>query len=448
MARSKRLAAAAKRLPLPPGTFAVGAGVAIIGLTSYVFQVIAYRQLTTRHTTVDYSALFGLWVVLFILAPGFFQPLEQEVGRAVAHRRAQGIGAAPLVKRAATIGGIIAIATIVACAAAYVPLTDRAFHHNVWLFVALLLGVLVYSATYVVRGTLSGNGRFGAYGLMLSVDGMLRLLATAALIGIGVRTPGLYGFAVALPTGIALLVALRGQKNLMLPGPPAPYAELSTALGWLLLGSILTQALSYSAYVSAIVLETPGDANRVGKFAAGILVARIPVLLFGAVQAALLPRLASLAGAGRKDEFRTALRRLVVIVTAVGVIGVVGSLTVGHFSGRLLFGTKFTLGNRDLALLALGSGAFIVATTLAQALLALRSYAAAALSWLVGIVAFVITVALGHDLVLRSEVAFGVGNLASVVAMLVCLGARLRNDVPLDALERFVDNVTHEPLEP
>jgi O-antigen/teichoic acid export membrane protein len=445
--RRQRLAAAARSLPLPPGTFAVGAGIAIIGLTSYVFQVLAYRQLTTGHATVNYSALFGLWVVLFILAPGFFQPLEQEVGRAVAHRRAQGIGAAPLVKRAATIGGVIALATIIACAAAFAPLTDRVFHHNVWLFVALLIGIVVYWATYVARGTLSGNGRFGAYGVMLSADGIVRLLATAALIGFGIRTPAPYAFAVALPAGIALLVALRGQKNLLLPGPPAPYAELSTALGWLLLGSILTQALSYSAYLSAIALETPGDSNRVGKFAAGILVARIPILAFGAVQAALLPRLASLAGAGRKDEFRSALRRLLVIVIAVGVIGVVGSLTVGHAGGRILFGSKFTLGNRDLGLLALGSGAFIVATTLAQALLALRSYAAAALSWLIGVVAFLVAVALGHDLVLRSEIGFGVGSLVSVAAMVACLGARLRTDVPLDALERLVENIQHEPLE-
>ena len=444
MTRRQRLVTAAQSLPLPPGTYAVGAGIAIIGITSYLFQVLAYRQLVMGKVTVNYSAIFGLWVVLFILAPGFFQPLEQEVGRAVAHRRAQGIGAGPLVKRAATIGAVIAVLTIAACAAAYVPLTGRVFHHNAWLFVGLLCGIVIYAATYVARGTLSGNGRFGAYGIMLSSDGITRLLATVALIVAGCHTPAPYAFALALPAGLALFISLRGQKNLLLPGPPAPYSELSTALGWLLLGSVLTQALSYSAYLSAIVLETPADSNRVGKFAAGILVSRVPILAFGAVQAALLPWLASLAGAGRKEEFRTALKRLVVIVTAVGVIGVVASLTVGHWGGRLLFGTKFTLGNRDLALLALGSGAFIVATTLAQALLALRSYAAAALSWLVGVVAFVITVALGHDLVLRSEIGFGVGNLVAVVAMVVCLGARLRNDVPLDALERFVDNVQHE----
>ena len=75
----------------------------------------------------------------------------------------------------------------------------------------------------------------------------------------------------------------------MVPGPEARYAELSTALGWLLCGAVLTQALSYSAYLSAIVLHTPSQSDAVGEFAAGILIARVPILAFGVVQARLLP---------------------------------------------------------------------------------------------------------------------------------------------------------------
>ena len=92
--RMQRMVGMARKLPLPEGTFAVGAGIAVSGITAYAFQVLAYRQLTTPHNTIDYSAIFGLWVVVFILTPGFFQPLEQEVGRALAHRRAQGMAAA------------------------------------------------------------------------------------------------------------------------------------------------------------------------------------------------------------------------------------------------------------------------------------------------------------------------------------------------------------------
>jgi O-antigen/teichoic acid export membrane protein len=445
--RVQRLFSVARKLPLPPGTVAVGWGIVINGLASYAFLSLAYRQLTTVHSTVGYSAIFGLWVVIFTITPGFFQPLEQEVGRAVAHRRAQGIGGAPLVKRAATIGGVLALIAIAGCVAAVVPITSRLFHHNVALFFALLTGIVLYCASFLGRGTLSGNGRFRAYGVLVAAEGLVRLIAAVVLVVIGCRSPGPFGFALALAAGAALLIALRGQKNLLVPGPPAPYSELSTALGWLLLGSLLTQALSNSAYLAAVALQTPGDANRVGKFAAGVLIARLPILAFSAVQAVLLPRLAGLAGAGREREFRTALQRLVMIVLVVGVVGAVGGFAIGHAAGRLLFGPKFGLGNRDVGLLAVGSGSFIFALTLAQALIALRSYAAASLSWLAGVAAVVVTVALGHDLLLRSELGFGVGGLATAAAMLVCLAVRLRSNVPMDALDRLVDGVQHEPLE-
>src|SRR5947207_1010250 len=131
----------ARRAPLPEGTYAVGAGIAVAGVAGYVFLSLAFRQLTTVHSKVDYTAVFGLWVVVFTIAPGFFQPLEQEVGRALAHRRAQGIGGAPLVKRAATLGGILALAAVVGCIAAIGPIRGRVFHHETVLFLALLIGI-------------------------------------------------------------------------------------------------------------------------------------------------------------------------------------------------------------------------------------------------------------------------------------------------------------------
>jgi hypothetical protein len=88
----------AARKAMPEGTFAVGAGLMVAGLTTYGFFVAAARTLSER----DYAAVIGgLWPLVFVVAPGCFLPLEQEVGRALAHRRAQGIGGGPIVRRAA-----------------------------------------------------------------------------------------------------------------------------------------------------------------------------------------------------------------------------------------------------------------------------------------------------------------------------------------------------------
>ena len=73
--RVQRLVGAAKRLPVPEGTWAVGFGLIVLGVTAYAFQIIAAKQLSGD----AYTDVNVLWAVVFIVTPGLFQPLEQEV---------------------------------------------------------------------------------------------------------------------------------------------------------------------------------------------------------------------------------------------------------------------------------------------------------------------------------------------------------------------------------
>jgi O-antigen/teichoic acid export membrane protein len=439
--RAQRLIEAAKK-PVPEGTYAIGAGLLIAGLSAYAFQILSFRQLTKP----QYNALNGLWVMVFVVAPGFFQPLEQEVARALAHRRAQGIGGAPLVKRAALLGAALASAVAIASLIAAKPLVDELFHGDEVLLVGLLIALFSYYLAHMARGTLSGNGRFGPYGIMHGSEGIVRVIFCAVLVAIGVSTPGPYGLALALPPLAAVAISLRGQHDLLAPGPAAPYSELSTALGWLLVGSVLAQALSYAAFLGATLLAHADQKEAVGDFIAGLFIARIPILLFQAVQAALLPKLAAHAGAGRGTDFRTGLKKLVLIVVAVGGLGIVGGFTVGSTAGQILFGDKFVLGSRDLGLLAVGSAAFILALTLAQGLIAVRSYRSAAFSWVAGIVTFLAVTALGNELFLRVELGFAMGSLAAAATMGAFLMSRMRTKVPTGVGE-LVEVLEHETLE-
>jgi O-antigen/teichoic acid export membrane protein len=439
-ARAQRFIEAARK-PVPEGTYAIGAGLLIAGLSAYAFQILSYRELTKQ----EYNALNGLWVMVFVVAPGFFQPLEQEVARALAHRRAQGIGGAPLVKRAAILGGILAGLVGLACIVGAGPLIDELFHGNSLLLVSLLIAIGSYYLAHMTRGTLSGNGRFGPYGVMHGSEGIVRVILAVALVVAGASTPGWYGLALALPPLAAVAVSLRGQHDLLTPGPSAPYSELSTALGWLLVGSVLAQALSYAAFLGATLLATDAQKDAVGDFIAGLFIARIPILLFQAVQAALLPKLAAHAGAGRHDDFRTGLKKLVLIVVGVGVLGIVGGFTVGSWAGGLLFGDKFVLESRDLGLLAVGSASFILALTVAQGLIALRGYRHAAIAWVIGILVFIGVTALGNDLFLRVELGFAFGSLASAITMGAFLLGRARRGLP--TVGDLVEVIEHEPLE-
>ena len=244
------------------------------------------------------------------------------------------------------------------------------------------------------------------------------------------------------------MISLRGQHGLMPPGPDAEWSELSTNLTFLLLGSLTAQALSYSAALGGIVLaQGPAERKMVADFIVGFFIARIPILLFQAVQAALLPKLAGLAGAGRIDDFRSGLRKLVLIVVGVGVLGIIGGVTVGPTVGKILFGEQFNLEWVDLGLLCAGSAFFILALTLAQALIALHGHARAFVAWLLGLVTAILVTAFStHELFRRIEYGFLAGCGVAALTMGVLLMGRMRTATP-ESLSLLVEQIEHEPLE-
>ena len=439
--RVQRLVGAARRLPVPEGTFAIAIGFAIAGVTAYAFQVLAAARLSNS----DYAALNVLWALVFVLSPGLFQPLEQEVSRALAHRRALGLGGGPIVRRAALLGSMLAVVVCVAAAIGRTRIIDHLFNGNASLLVGLVLAVVFYFASFTTRGTLSGNGRFGAYGFMLSAEGTVRIVFCAALFVVGVDSVGLYGLALCVPPIVAVAVVLQRQRGLLTPGPESPYSELSSALGWLLLGSVLAQLLSYASVLGVQLLATPAEKDSVALFITGLFVARIPLMFFQAVQAALLPKLARLAGEGKHDDFRAGMLRLIALVILVCLVGTAGASILGPWAGRILFPSKWVLGTRDMFLLTLALSAFILALTLAQGLIALKAYSRAAWSWVAGVATFVVVVAAGNDLFLRNELGFLAGSALAALLMAVLLWQQMRTGSA--SLEDLVEVVEHEPLE-
>jgi O-antigen/teichoic acid export membrane protein len=439
--RAQRLAAAAKKLPVPEGTWAIGAGLLIVGLSAYGFQILAAKRLTSS----DYDSLNVLWALVFVFSPGLFQPLEQEVGRAVAARRARGEGGGPVVRRAALLGAFLALSVAVACAIGYRPIVDDLFDGRDILIVGLFIAIACYYVAFITRGTLSGNGRFGAYGLMHGSEGTVRILGCIVLFAIGTNTVGPWSIALAAPPLFAVLVSLRGQHDLLLPGPDAPYSELSGALAWLLLGSVLAQLLSYASVFGVTRLATASQKDISSHFITGLFIARVPLLMFQAVQAALLPKLAGLASEGKHDDFRVGMRQLIAVVVGLCLTGTAAATLIGPWAGKKLFASKWDLGNRDMFLLTLAATAFILALTMGQGLIALKAYKQNAFGWIVGIVAFVVAVALGHDLILRNELGFLSGGAAAAAVMAALLFPRMRRgDATLGDLVQVIE---HEPLE-
>ena len=407
---------------LPEGTAWVGAGLAVLGVTAYGFLVISARAVGPTR----YASLSALWAAVYLAGPGFFLPLEQEVGRAVAARRAHGQGGAPVIRRAGRAGAGLTLGLIGVVLVFSRLLRVELFDGDGVLVVALACGLAGYFLQHLIRGALSGAGRFVPYGLVLAADGSLRLVACAVLAGLGVRAAGPYGLAVGLAPLAAAGIGWLAPRGPVVDGPEAHWGELSRALGWLLAGSLFAQVLVNAAPLAVKLLASDQEQATAGRFLAGLVLARVPLFLFASVQAALLPELAGLAATGRSRAFASGLRRILVIVVILGATAVAAASTVGPATLHTLFGEEFGLGRAHLTYLAAGSAFYMLALTFAQAHIALAGYARVAIAWLAGIVAFVVVTAAVRGLLLRVELGFLIGSAAAAVVMGTMLVGRLR----------------------
>ena len=174
------------------------------------------------------------------------------------------------------------------------------------------------------------------------------------------------------------------------------------------------------------LLAGPAEVDAAGRFLNALLVARVPLFFFQAVQASLLPKLSALAADQQFDEFRRVLGRLLALVGALGLAAVVACALIGHRVVEIAFGTEFAVDRRDMVLLAASSAVLMVVLCLAQALIAHRCQGRMALAWLVGLVAFPLVLALGGARFLRVALALLATVATTMVVMVVLLARRSR----------------------
>ncbi|MBA3653235.1 MAG: hypothetical protein H0W70_03465 [Actinobacteria bacterium] len=338
----------------------------------------------------------------------------------------------------------MALATI----AAWRPVADRLFSGESVVLAAWLLGIAGYCASHLVRGAMSGMGKFGAYSRQLGGEAVARFIICVALALAGAAHVGPYALAVGAAPFLGLLVSLPGQRGLITDGPPAPWAEISASLGALLAGSILSMAVANLGPLFIRLLASPSEEAEAGRFLAALLVARIPLFLFQAVQSALLPKLASLVSEGRTSEFRRGFRLLIWFLSAAALVGIAGAFTVGSDVVRIMFGRDFALGSRTAGMLAIGAGGFMIASAIAQANIALGAQARQAWAWAAGVLTFLIVVGLERNgLYWRVELASAASSLAALAAQAVVLAGRLRGDASIDGANLF-EAITDLSLEP
>jgi len=387
------------RSPLPEGTAAIGSGLVVNGITTYAFLVVARRALGDE----AYGGLAVLWGLIYILGPGLFQPLEQELARATANRAGRGEGSAPVLRQAARIGSVQLAFVVVGAVIAWPLGLDGLLDDRLDLLLALVLSMAAFMAAECVRGVLSGRHEFTRYSAYFAAEGLSRLFLAGVLAVIGIEVVGAYAVSVGIAFAIATMVGVGTLRPFVKPGPPAPLSELTPSLGWLLIASL---GEAFMLNVGPVALEIVGDdlgEEAPGIFLNGLIISRVPLFFFQAVKAALLPNLARMAGENDLTGFRDIQLRLVTAVVSVAAVSIVIMAAIGPWLVKSLFGDE--IGSLDMALLSASGGGLMVMLSLSLGLVALDHTHLAVVGFVVGVAAFPVALLFANEPFLQVETA-------------------------------------------
>ncbi|MDT5027444.1 MAG: hypothetical protein QOE61_3870 [Micromonosporaceae bacterium] len=430
-------------------------GLGIQAVTAYATLILAGRILGAA----EFAGLAALYALLTSVATGLFQPLEQEVARRRGRERETGHRERTLLRRALVFGLSLCLFAVFVALALH-GATVRLMGDQPQLLAALCLALPGYALCFVSRGALSGSRRLARYGLQLSVEGIFRLLGLGCLTVLGVHSASAYGWLFGLAPWVAVASSVAGlrpgslqspvdRRAIASPGPSTTVTTGSPAVGpavapisgpadagqprplvapllLLLAGTLAAQLLIGAGPVTAQLFAGPADRARAGAFLAALVVVRLPVILFAAVQPSMLPAMASHAAAGRKAAFVSALRKVLAAMCLLAMATIVGTSALGPWGLTVLFGPDYVLSWGVLLLMGLSVGLFMASGVLGQAVLALGEHRAVAAGGLVGLVGLVLGTALAHDAILKATLGLLVGAGAATATFTTFLMLALR----------------------
>jgi len=414
--RTRRLAGRALAL-LPPGTALVGAGTVVLGLASYIQLAAAGRTLPADRM----AGVSVVWTLVFSVGLGLFFPIEQEVTRLVAARVVAGQGVAPVLRRAAVTSLSLLAVVCVPVAVFARPIADRLFDGNVSLVGALCGAFGALSVAHVTRGMLAGAGRFTAYGAQLAVDGALRVVCSLVLAIAGVDSPLLFAAVLTVPTlasvGATLPWVLRGTRPWR-GGPVMPWRALGAGLLALIPTTLLAQLLVNISVIS-VKLLAPQDTAFITALLSAVVLARVPLFVFGSLQASLLRGLSAAVAAGDRHAYRQLLLRTAAFTGLLGGSGGLAAVLLGPWLVPRLFGSPDLLGWTDFAWLSAGTLAYMLASVLGQALQTTGGHGQQLLAWAVGTAALLGVTASPIPIRDRVEIAYTVGAAITAIILTV-----------------------------
>jgi O-antigen/teichoic acid export membrane protein len=389
--------------------------------TTYLVLVMAGRSLGP----IGFAALSSLYLLVTSVATGLFAPLEQEVTRRRGVERAVRTWDGTLTRRALA-HGLTAAALALALALAAYPLTVRTLGDRGWLVVSLCLALPGYAAWFAVRGELAGQSQLRRYGAQLVVDGASRLVGAVVLVLTDHATTAWFGLLFGLSPWVTLALTLPGWRLRPDNRSPGERLPLTRPLALLVVSALAAQLLINAGPLTVNLLAGDADRDVAGVYLAVLVVVRIPIFLFTAVQPSYLRALSEHAGAGERDEFIHLVRLVLAPVVGATAVVCVAATAVAPALVSWLFDFHQQLSRTTCLLLTLSVGLFLVSIVLAQALLAMGHHLWVTAGWLLGLVGLAAGTAIHSDVVTRANTGLLCGAGVATVSLALLLAREWR----------------------
>jgi O-antigen/teichoic acid export membrane protein len=375
-------------------TTALAVGSVLNGVLAYVFFALVTRALGAGPA----APVAVLWAWWSFAGAAFTFPVQHWIARTCSLPAGEqgvrrGLG------RVATA---VLAASLVAGALSW-AFADRLFGPDAGGFPVLVVAVGLGSGVLgVVRGLLSGRGRFGALGLNLVLENGLRCVAAVGLMVADVEHAAAYGLALVAGYAVALL-----RPSALLPRGTGE-GRAASALGFVT-GASAGQLLAQVTLTGGPVLlaAANGAPAEVTALFAGLALFRAPYTLALGLVSALTGRLTGLVEAGRHDTLARIRTGLVATTVVLAVLGGLGAAWLGPWLMELVFGEGVRLDPGDTAIVAVGSVLALANLVLTVGLLARGRPALVVRTWLLALPAgaLALPVAPG-DALTRTAVAF------------------------------------------
>ena len=273
--------------------------------------------------------------------------------------------------------------------------------------------------------------------MQLGLDGSIRLAGGLLLAASGHGTTAGFGLLFAVSPWLTLAATwTRGERHPQASNERGP--RLGRPFALLVLSALAAQLVINAGPAIINVLSAPSEREAAGVYLAALVVIRVPVFLFTAVQPAFLSAMSALSRAGRRAEFGRLLGSVLLALGAATVLISVCATFLGPRVIALLFDFHEPLSRTVYLFLTLSVGLFLVATILSQALLGLGRHGLVATGWVSALLGLAIGTFYPGSAVARANCAL----LAGAAVATVVLGGLLARE-----LARWTDggNRTTEP---